>query len=98
MGHSGTAVVDSWPALHRIAGPPYIGRSLVLPFRDALDVQILGCRHGLVSQNTGVGFRDDQEARSGKGNGVCSNAWAQRLDVQNGPRQWGRNFRFPTWL
>jgi hypothetical protein len=96
MGHSGTAVVDSWPAVHRIAGPSYIGRSLVLPFCDALDVQVLGCRYRLVSQDAGVGFRDDQEARSEKGNGVCPDAWAQRLDVQQVTRRWIRNFRFST--
>lgn len=87
MGHSGTAVVDSWPAVHRIAGSSHIGRSLVLSFRDALDVQVLGCRHGLVSQDAGVGFRDAQEARSEKGNGVRPDAWAHRLEAQHVTRR-----------
>lgn len=98
MEHSGKAVVDSWPALHRIAGSSYSGRSLVLPFRDALDVQLPRCRHGFVSQNAGVGFRDDQEACSEKGNGVCPDTWALRLDVQHWAQRGIRDFRFSTWL
>lgn len=87
VGHSGTAVVNSWPAVHRIAGSSHIGRPLILSFRDALDVHVLGCGYGLVSQDTGVGFRDAQEARSEEGNGVRSYAWAHRLKVQHVIRQ-----------
>jgi hypothetical protein len=34
-----------------------------------------------------VGFRDDQEARSEKGNGVCPDAWTQGLNVEHVARR-----------